>query len=587
MRENYPFTEKGNQNILKNIINFKIDNYNYNYIINNNFEDLLKQLFEKMEKNKVIDTLNKLDKITKDNKFSFAYLAFIIYKNPDKFIESLHDIINSNIISNNKLENNINEIINKFNKDEIKYNNEKILELIKYIYKLLKDKNEEIKNNNNEINISDIELDQIKERVKKVQKNFYSYTFNENDLKEDNSMKNIKNISLKIQAGIKISEEEEKKKNNENKESNKLKKEIIISNKFLIKNKNTEIVDIKKEPEEIKIPPKINNIQNEITNIKIDLSGEWGRGINDWPKDFSINSIIKFLGECIVKIQMLPLLIKDAVIIRDQTRIYKFNFILSDLFNIYIAIKESSNSLLSPTLKEYKDSFESMFYKLKKSGVDFSKDEDFKKLKGQENKIQDFIVMPDRDSFTIRENKLQKVNKKQGNKYVKNSRSGIGSVSDISKMKDKSQEKNVQNINKPKISQKINNQNENKKCIENLGNIEENAKKEENTGGQKMIGYLVRNDKMNNEKKDNNGGNEDKGDKDESEREPEEPVGNPEEDKEPPKLDQKQFENIPCDLEKETEEIIKNMEELSKNKKEKKLKYEETIDLVKRYNNKE
>jgi len=416
MRENYPFTEKGNQNILKNI-NFQIDNYNYNYnynyIINNNFEDLLKQLFEKMEKNKVIDTLNKLDKIKKDNKFSFAYLAFIIYKNPNKFIESLYGITNNKIISNNKLEIIIKEIINKFNKDEIKYNNEKILELIKYIYKLLKYKNEEIKNNNNEINISDIELDQIKERVKKVQKNFYSYTFNENDLKEDNSMKNIKNISLKIQEGIKISEEEEKKKNNENKESNELKKEIIISNKFLIKNKNPEIVDIKKEPEEIKIPPKINNIPNEITNIKIDFSGEWGIGINDWPKDFSINSIIKFLGECIVKIQMLPLLIKDAFIIKDQTRIDKCNFILSDLFNIYIAIKENINSLLSPTLKEYKDSFESMFYKLKKSDVDFSKDEDFKKLKEQENKILDSIVMPDRDSFTIRENKLQKVNIKR------------------------------------------------------------------------------------------------------------------------------------------------------------------------------
>jgi len=171
---------------------------------------------------------------------------------------------------------------------------------------------------------------------------------------------------------------------------------------------------------------------------------------------------------------------------------------------------------------------------------------------------------------------------------VNHSRSGIGSVSDISKMKDKSQEKNVQNINKPKISQKINNQNENKKNIENLGNIEENAKNEKKTGGKIMNGYLVRkSDNKKNIKKDNNEENEGKGDKDESEGEPDKPLDNPEEDKEPPKLDQKQFENIPCDLEKETEEIIKNMEELSKNKKEKKLKYEETIDLVKRYNNKE
>ena len=81
-----------------------------------------------------------------------------------------------------------------------------------------------------------------------------------------------------------------------------------------------------------------------------------------------------------------------------------------------------------------------------------------------------------------------------------------------------------------------------------------------------MIGYLVRKgDKKKNEKKDNNEENEGKGDKDESEGEQDKPLDNPEEDKEPPKLDQKQFENILCDLEKKTEEIIKNMEELSKN----------------------
>ena len=77
-----------------------------------------------------------------------------------------------------------------------------------------------------------------------------------------------------------------------------------------------------------------------------------------------------------------------------------------------------------------------MFFKLKKTGVDFSTDEDFEKLqlsKEQENKIQDFFEIPDRDSFTIRENKLQKVNIKTGIKYVSNLRSGIGSISELIK----------------------------------------------------------------------------------------------------------------------------------------------------------
>lgn len=55
-----------------------------------------------------------------------------------------------------------------------------------------------------------------------------------------------------------------------------------------------------------------------------------------------------------MKIQMLPLMIKDAVKESNQIRIDKCNFILSDLFNIYNAIKEYIN---------------------------FSKDEDFKKLR--------------------------------------------------------------------------------------------------------------------------------------------------------------------------------------------------------------
>ena len=140
-------------------------------------------------------------------------------------------------------------------------------------------------------------------------------------------LKYISNFILKFQEDIKISE---KKKSNENKEAN----EIIISNKFLIKNKKPKIVEIKKEPEEIDIPSKISNISNEITDIKMDFNSEWGKGIDDWPENYSKNSIIKFLWESIVKIQMLPLLIKDAVKKSNQERIVKCNFILSDLFNI-------------------------------------------------------------------------------------------------------------------------------------------------------------------------------------------------------------------------------------------------------------
>ena len=60
------------------------------------------------------------------------------------------------------------------------------------------------------------------------------------------NLKNISNDILKIQENIKISEEEKKRKKMK-KEANEFKKEILICNKFSIKNKKPEIVDKKSQ----------------------------------------------------------------------------------------------------------------------------------------------------------------------------------------------------------------------------------------------------------------------------------------------------------------------------------------------------
>lgn len=107
--------------------------------------------------------------------------------------------------------------------------------------------------------------------------------------------------------------------------------------------------------------------------------------------------------------------------------------------------------------------------------------------KEKENKIQDFIIMPDRDSFTIRENKLQKV-KKTSNKYMNNNWTGIGHVSDFNKMKDKQDkpiENEVKKNNNPNITQETNNKNKNKTSSEKTIK-EEDGNKKENSGGNIM-----------------------------------------------------------------------------------------------------
>lgn len=224
-----------------------------------------------------------------------------------------------------------------------------------------------------------------------------------------------------------------------------------------------------------------------------------------------------------------------------------------------------------------------MFFKLKNSGIDFSKDEDFKKLKLSKEKediIQDFIVMPERDSFTIRENKLQKI-KNKSNKYKHNNRTGIGHISDFNKMEDqqdKPKENEVKKNNNPNITQEMNNKNKNKTSCEKTIK-EEDASKKENSEGNINTVYIRPKD----EPKDNNGENSDNDGEDEGK--PEDPVNeNPP--VPPPKCKLEDFANIPCDIIKEANKIIENKEEFSK-KKEKKLKCEENDDLVKRYDNKE
>lgn len=266
---------------------------------------------------------------------------------------------------------------------------------------------------------------------------------------------------------------------------------------------------------------------------------------------------------------MLSLLIRDAVITNDEKKKDTYTFILSDLFDIYKGIKEHNNSLLSPILKEYKDSFESMFYKLKKSGVvDFSKDEKFNKLsiKSEYGDNKYFIIIPKKDSFSIKGNKTQKNKKPQNiDNYSKRSKFGNSFVFDKSNNNNNNSSDYTKN-KEIKEQRKISNKKQQQRNKRNRSPVNINK-------GKKIMVYTIPN-----VSKVYNGPDESKEDNvsDGSEKDIEAP---------PQKFDPKQFEKIYFDIVKETEEIINKMEELGKNKKEK-LKFE-TCDLIKRNNNKE
>lgn len=117
---------------------------------------------------------------------------------------------------------------------------------------------------------------------------------------------------------------------------------------------------------------------------------------------------MEYFGKCILTTQILPSFIRYAVKNQNPDNIKKATNILSDLYNLYKSLENHNFSIISSRTEEYQKSFEIMFSKLKKAKVDFSKDTELKKLKcSNDNQIQNIIILPEKDKFTIERNNFE------------------------------------------------------------------------------------------------------------------------------------------------------------------------------------
>lgn len=189
---------------------------------------------------------------------------------------------------------------------------------------------------------------------------------------------------------------EGKKKENEN----VLNELSINSDKFLIIDENRK--SVKRNTRQIK-PINLSEIDNQsiaVDTIEIEEIKP--------PEKYSINSIMEYFGKCILTTQILPSFIRYAVKNQNPDNIKKATNILSDLYNLYKSLENHNFSIISSRTKEYQKSFEIMFSKLKKAKVDFSKDTELKKLKcSNDNQIQNIIILPEKDKFTIARNNFE------------------------------------------------------------------------------------------------------------------------------------------------------------------------------------
>jgi hypothetical protein len=111
-----------------------------------------------------------------------------------------------------------------------------------------------------------------------------------------------------------------------------------------------------------------------------------------------------------------------------------------------------------------------MFSKLKKCGVDFSKDQELKKLNfSDNNQIQDFIILPEKDNFVIRASNFETEEKNET--FSNNTTTTKTSRIIYNKTGIKSQESQMMNLEyeslKPQTQNKTIKKKEEKKTNEN------------------------------------------------------------------------------------------------------------------------
>jgi len=360
-----------------NFMIFIEKNYPYSYdclrkerikFLGKNEKELLQYLYQKMNENKILDFLKRLENI-KSRTFSFSYLANLIVEKPENILKYFKlyfpDSIKSLIIEDLEyVLNNSNNIYNgNLNLD--KYNLSKY-HIIYKLYAIFKAKKEEIEKNNNIINNSSLSLNEINNKIKELNDKFYTY-----EIKMTKYDKIIQDI---------LKSKEEVNKNIEESIS------LITADKFLINDNDRKKVNIKTKPiEKLDIP---NNNFNNLVEINEIIH----------PKVISINSIEEFFQNCIYKTQIFPSFIRYIVINKNEDLKLKAINIFSKLYNIYKSLEYSNYPLIFRKIKDYKRSFEIMLSKLKQSGIDFSEDNELKEFNFINSiQNQNFIIDPTMD----------------------------------------------------------------------------------------------------------------------------------------------------------------------------------------------
>ena len=453
--KNYPYTYE----------QLKKDNklHCYNH---NDLDNFLNNIIETMKRNKTLDILKKMINKKNNNKFTFSYLAYLIFEKTKDTIESFNNFFPNSI--KNQINGQINYLSGNYGKWDDKLNETK-LDLIKTIYTIFKSKKEKIEKQNNIINLLDPESHKnIINKITEINNKFYSY--NSNTITKSTKTDSIRKISQNIEQIIQEIKKTEEKDNENNKENNTI---PILADKFLITDKTNKKVDIKTSP----IPKinlsEINNQSNTVDAIEIEDVIQ--------PKIYSINSLMEYYGNCILKTQMLPAFIRLAVINKNDDDQTKATKILSNLFNLYKILDAHNFSLISLRLDEFQKSFESMFSKLKKCGVDFSRDQELKKLNfSDNNQIQDFIILPEKDNFVIRASNFETEEKNET--FSNNTTTTKTSRIIYNKTGIKSQESQMMNLEyeslKPQTQNKTIKKKEEKKTIEKKKKKKKKKKKQ-------------------------------------------------------------------------------------------------------------
>ena len=385
---------------------------------------------------------------------SFAKIASLIFKK-----DNLPEWTGVDI---DKRPKEIKEIYKKYyeDKDNLQFINTKIAiyNFILRLYNLMKNRYLNIQKEEY-IYFIKINKEKINKKINELCKEYYSINSqNANKISKNDRIEDTKVKILKIKQDINSDIIEKENINNQEKE---------ISKKYLFLGAKSIKQDLEVKPNYIEINEKSNE-EEALQSINIELEPI------ELPKmELNINQIYKLYEKFISNIGLLPAFIGNSILKNEfnEENLKIVSKCFNDSYNLYKSFPLTNDfSFISPITNEFKKIFEAMVIKLVSTGFNFG-GKDIKKEESNKDYRKGFVIFPEIEKYTIKDEKWFSENQEEKFIYLKQNNNNKNDWNILEGVRTEVTEINFEEFNKKDIE-------EYKEIKENYNNNENQDQKQ-------------------------------------------------------------------------------------------------------------